>query len=211
LRLGRRGNSCISLFLGGAIAGRAAGSGIGCRNSYSLRRFSYAQIFRNRCEVPPRNPGDLARRQPFRGQHLCGRLAIRPAHHGVKRRTAMVIRTTTLMRRVEADLHAAFPDVQFRISVPEWSTRRRNRRCIDIFWCGDPPETAVAVVIGKYDKRPYPLFLDHHEPCERCGRPTYPILDGRALCVSCEPDLWGCGSEEGEVRAKQRLKAEAAD
>ncbi len=123
----------------------------------------------------------------------------------------MAIRTTTLMRQVETDLCAAFPDVQFRLSVPEWSTRRRARRCIEIFWCGDPPEAVVRAVTDKHNGHGVSLFVDGHVPCERCGEATHPVLNGRAICVNCEPDLWGCGSEEDRVRAVQRLRIEVTD
>jgi hypothetical protein len=116
----------------------------------------------------------------------------------------MAIRAT--IRRIETDLRAAFPDVEFELSVPEWSTRRRRRRCIEIFWCGDPSEAAVRAVTAKYEQGS--LFMNGHMPCERCGEPT--PQGGYTLCVHCEPDLWGCGSDEDEARAKQRLKAEAA-
>ena len=51
-----------------------------------------------------------------------------------------IIRAATLMRQLEADLRASFPDVEFTLSVPECATtkpplyrnllvRRSDRRC----------------------------------------------------------------------------------
>jgi hypothetical protein len=123
----------------------------------------------------------------------------------------MAIQTTTLMRQVEADLRDAFPETEFRLSVPEWSMRRGNRRTIEIFWCGDPPDAEVEAVAAKYKHHRVSLFVDRHVPCERCGEATHHTTIGvRAFCVICEPDLWGCRSEEDRVRAVQRLRAEAA-
>lgn len=126
----------------------------------------------------------------------------------------MTIQTKTLMRKLEADLRAAFPDVEFTLSVPEWPRaqrpRRRGDRVIEIFWCDGPSDAAVSAVTGKYDGQGVSLFVNGTVSCERCGEPTYPI-NGFVLCVHCEPDLWGCGSEENRLRAIQRLKAEAAD
>jgi prepilin-type processing-associated H-X9-DG protein len=115
----------------------------------------------------------------------------------------MTIQTRTLIRQVEADLRTAFPEVQFEITVPSWS--KPGDRTVMIFWCGEPPDhAAVGAVTDKHAHRGVYLFLDGHVPCEFCGEPTYYIHD-RAICVICEPALWGCGSEEEEVNACARL------
>jgi hypothetical protein len=116
----------------------------------------------------------------------------------------MTIRTATLLRQVGDALRAAFPEVEFRLSVPDWSRRRGNRRCIMIYWCGDPPDAAVEAVAAKYHHHGVHLMVDGHVPCQLCGKPTLSLKEGLAVCVHCDPDLWGCRGEEASAAAAAR-------
>ena len=117
-----------------------------------------------------------------------------------------IIRSKTLIRKIEADLRAAFPDVQFSLIVPSW---RPGNRTVEINWCSRPGKAAVEAVIAKHAHCGDGVYLSLHGsvPCERCGGPTRYVDDGRAFCIECEPGLWiGNKQEEAEARARLGLK-----
>lgn len=61
--------------------------------------------------------------------------------------------TTTVLRQIEDDLRAAFPEVDFDL-FPYWPMRRSGgSRWIEISWCGDPPEAVAAAVTGNRSRR----------------------------------------------------------
>jgi hypothetical protein len=78
---------------------------------------------------------------------------------------------TQLMQQIEADLRAAFPNVQFSVSVPDWLTPEDHPK-IEIWWCGSPYPYEARAVIAKHEHHGVWLHLNGRVPCERCGEPT---------------------------------------